>query len=125
MIQPSKLPYILYHYKLTNTPYPFIPGTYFLLVTSPEGEEYEARAKVLTKRITEDQHIAMVNEIEEAVWGLSSELGSRRKVYGEVALDIFGPKKINEFSVILSSKEKIISALNKIEKNRRYSVRKK
>ncbi|WP_318618033.1 DUF2357 domain-containing protein [Sporosarcina sp. YIM B06819] len=121
-IQPSKTPIVLYNPTVNNKPYPFMPGTYFLMVITPEGNELEARAKVLTKRITEDQHVIMVEEIEKAVKGLSGELARRRKVYNEAAFDIFGPKKINEYSIILSNKEKIISGLHTIDKNRRYSV---
>ncbi|MCG7344794.1 restriction endonuclease-like protein [Sporosarcina sp. ACRSL] len=120
-IVPSETPYVLYH-PAKNKPYPFIPGTYFLMVSTPSGESLEARARVLTKRVTEDQHTIMVQEIERAVRGLSSELTNRRMIYNEVALDIFGPKKIDEYSMILSSREKIISGLHAIGKNRRYSV---
>lgn len=120
-IVPSDKPYVLYHPE-KNKPYPFIPGTYFLMVATPDGQFLEARAKVLTKRITEDQHSIMVQEIERAVKGLSSELTNRRMIYNEVALDIFGPMKINEYSMILSSREKIIGGLHAIGKNRRYSV---
>lgn len=121
-LHPSSDPYVLYNPERYNKPYPFIPGTYFLMITTDQEEVYEARAKVTTKRITEDQHVKMIEEIEEAVKGLSSELTSRRKIFSEVALDIFGPEKVEEYSVILSRRDNIINGLNIIEKNRRYSV---
>lgn len=123
-VRPSKLPIHLFSPRLNSKPYPFIPGTYFLLLVTDEGKELEARAKVMTKRITETQHEIMVDEIEEAVKGLSTQLTSRRKIYSEIALDIFGPEKINEYSIILMNKEKIINSIHTINKKRKFSIRK-
>lgn len=121
-INPSTEPYVLYNPERYNKPYPFIPGTYFLMISTDQDEVFEARAKVMTKRISEDQHVKMIEEIEKEVRGLASELTSRRKIFSEVALDIFGPEKIEEYSIILSRRDNIINGLNIIEKNRRYSV---
>lgn len=122
-LRPRDTPYVLYNPNVrNNSPYPFIPGTYFLKVVTPENEEFEARTKVTTKRVTEDQHSLMIDEIEDAVRGLSRHALRKRSIYSVAAFDIFGPGRIDEYSVILSNKEKIISGLSFIRKTRRYSV---
>lgn len=123
-IVPSETAYPLYDPFRNNKPYPFIPGTYLLTVSTPNDNVVEARAKVMAKRITEDQHHMMIEEIERAVKGLSSELSTRRNIYNETTLEIFGPRKIETYATILSNKEKIIHGLHAIETNRRYTVRK-
>lgn len=121
-IRPGKTAYPLYSPAGNKSPYPFIPGAYALQLRMPGQSTLETYAKVVAKRMTEDQHHLMVQEIEDAVKGLSGELTAKRNLYTETALSIFGPDKIAVYSMILLNKEKIINGLQAIEKNRRYSV---
>ena len=120
-IRPGKTAYTLYNPFANKKPYPFIPGTYSLMMHTANGEVLEARAKVITKRITEDQHGIMIGEIEEAVQALSNEANLRNNPY----YGVFKPDKVKTYSTILLNRNKIINGLQTIEKNRRYSIEKK
>lgn len=123
-IKPASKPTTLYNPRANNKPYPFIPGTYVLLLATPEGEERYTRVKIMTKRMTEEQHEVMVSEIEATVKGLSSELSSRRSVFNDTALAIFGPEKIHEYSILLMNADKLISSIHTINKTKKFSIRK-
>lgn len=123
-IRPGKTAYPLYNPAGNRKPYPFIPGSYALQLRMPDEYPLETFVKVVAKRMTEDQHSLMIEEIEDAVKGLSGELTTKRNLYTETALSIFGPEKITTYTMILFNKEKIIHGLQTIDKNRRYSVEK-
>lgn len=123
-IEPSSNPYELYNYDSKNSGYPFIPGTYFLTVITSEGEEYDARVKVASKRVTEDQHQLMIKEIESFLRGLSMDFSEKRSIYYYQAVELFGREGVEKYSFLLNNKSKIIHGLRNISKNRRYSIEK-
>ncbi|MFJ5770790.1 DUF2357 domain-containing protein [Psychrobacillus sp. NPDC093180] len=123
-VKPSTTPYVLYDFDAKNSQYPYIPGTYFLTVVSPNGEEYNARLNVLSKQVDEDQHQLMVSDIELFLKGLSMDFSERRSIYYHQALELFGSKMADKYTYILSNKNKIINGLLTISKNRRYTVKK-
>lgn len=123
-IRPSDNPVILYNPKMNNKPYPFIPGTYFLLIADEHNREWQARMRVTTKRITEQQHEMMVEQIEQAVKGLSTEAAVRRKAVENNLLEVVGIRKIHQSAAILSSRTEILASLQRIQKKRRFTVKK-
>lgn len=123
-LRPSTRPYVLYNGKINNRPYPYIPGTYFLTVTTINDGSYDARSKVLTKRIDEDQHTKMIDDIEGFIKGLSLTISSKRNLLNDISINVFGRNKAEKYAYILANKDKIVAGLEEISKNRRYSVTK-
>ncbi len=59
-------------------PYPFIPGRYIVTV-SYDGKWYDASLQVTTRRVLAEQHMQMVEDLEEIEKGLAMQVSEKRQ----------------------------------------------
>ncbi|MED4116308.1 DUF2357 domain-containing protein [Priestia megaterium] len=103
--------------------YPFIPGYYRIRVLH-DGVNYYARLKVMPKQVTEEQWVAMREEIEETLHGLAQDLIHRNATIDQNENLPIPVNLLRKLYIIKNDYYKWISALKAINENPRINIKK-
>ncbi|MFP3727121.1 DUF2357 domain-containing protein [Priestia filamentosa] len=103
--------------------YPFIPGYYRIRVFH-NGINYYARLKVIPKQVTEEQWVAMREEIEETLHGLAQDLIHRNATIDQDENLPIPVNLLRKLYIIKNDYYKWISALKTINDNPRMKIKK-
>lgn len=114
-IRPGRTAYPLFTPTENRKVYPFIPGMYSLMLHLNDGTVLETSVKVKAKRITENQHMTMIEEIEQMMETLVSEPDATEQSHRAYARSLFGENDYESALMILEEQQKLKQLLWKIE----------